>query len=115
MRTYVAEVNGEALIAFRAEGDNDAYHIVNETNGDLQLGLNGFNGVVGVDGNPLWDGATEIKVRQATDSEDKIWLDARDAESGEGKQIDPIMGDDPDILNVYLVPTCAIEDDERGS
>jgi hypothetical protein len=42
MKTYVAEINGEALIAFRTEGDNDAYHIVNETNGDLQLGLNCF-------------------------------------------------------------------------
>jgi hypothetical protein len=52
MRTYVAEIDGEALIAFRAEGDNDAYYIVNETNGNLQLGLNGFSGVVRVDGTP---------------------------------------------------------------
>ena len=52
MKTYVAEINGEALIAFRAEGDNDACHIVNETNGDLQLGLNGFFGVVRIDGPP---------------------------------------------------------------
>ena len=72
MRTYVVEINGEALIAFRAEGDNDAHHIVNETNGDLQLGLNGFSGVLRPDGNPLWDGETEIKVRLATDDEQKI-------------------------------------------
>jgi hypothetical protein len=110
MRTYVAEINGEALIAFRAEGDNDAYHIVNETNGDLRLGLNGFFGLVRVDGNPLWDGETEIKVRPATGSEDKIWLDARDAEFGEGKLINPSMGDDPDALNVYLIATSAVEE-----
>jgi len=110
MRTYVAEIDGEALIAFRAESDNDAYHIVNETNGDLQLGLNGFSGVVRVDGNPLWDGETEIKVRPATEGEDKIWLDARDAEFGEGKQIDRSTGDDPDALNVYLIPTFAVDD-----
>ncbi len=30
MRTYVAEINGEALIAFRAKGDNEAYDIINE-------------------------------------------------------------------------------------
>jgi hypothetical protein len=115
MRTYVAEIDGEALIAFRAEGDNDAYHIVNQTNGDLQLSLNGFSGLVRVDGNPLWDGQTEIKVRPATDDEHEIWLDARNAEIGEGKQIDPSMGDDPDTLNVYLIPTCAVDDEERGS
>jgi hypothetical protein len=109
MKTYVAEINGEALIAFRAEGDNDAYHIVNETNGDLQLGLNGFFGVVRLDGNPLWDGKTEIKVRPATDSEDEIWLDARLAEFGVNKQINPSMGDDPDALNVYLIATSAVE------
>jgi hypothetical protein len=45
----------------------------------------------------------EIKVRPATDDEDKIWLDARDAEFGKGDQS---MGDDPDALNVYLIPTC---------
>jgi hypothetical protein len=110
MRTYVAEIDGEALIAFRAESDNDAYHIVNETNGDLQLGLNGFSGVVRVDGSPLWDGETEIKVRPATEGEDKIWLDARDAGFGESKQIDRPMGDDPDALNVYLIPTSAVDD-----
>jgi hypothetical protein len=35
MKTYVAEINGEAIIAFRAKGDGEAYDIVNE----LQLGL----------------------------------------------------------------------------
>jgi hypothetical protein len=37
MRTYVAEINGEALIAFRAKGDDEAHDIINEKNGDLQL------------------------------------------------------------------------------
>jgi hypothetical protein len=67
MRTYVAEINGEALIAFRAKGDNEAYDIVNENNGDLQLGLNGFSEVVRPDRSPLWNGETEIKARPATD------------------------------------------------
>jgi len=113
MRTYVVEINGEALIAFRAEGDNDAYHIINEPNGDLQLGLNGFSGVLRPDGNPLWDGETEIKVRLATNDEHKIWREALDAETGEGKQIDPSMGSDPDALNVYLIPTSAVEGEDE--
>jgi len=36
-RTYVAEINGEALIAFRAKGDDEAHDIINEKNGDLHL------------------------------------------------------------------------------
>ena len=114
MRTYVAEINGEALIAFRAKGNNEAYDIVNEKNGDLQRGLNGFNGVVHPHGGPLWDGETEIKVRPATDDEHETWRDALDAETGEGKQIDPSMGGDWDALNVYLIATSAVEvEDEK--
>jgi len=37
----------------RAKGNNEAYDIVNEKNGDLQRGLNGFNGVVTPHGGPL--------------------------------------------------------------
>jgi len=109
MRTYIAEINGEAVIAFRAEADDEAYGIVNETNGGLQLGLNGLNGVVRVDGTPC--GIEKRKSRwPATDGEHKIWLDARDAEFGEGKQFDPSMGSDPDALNVNLIPTSAVDD-----
>jgi hypothetical protein len=113
MRTYVAEINGEALIAFRAKGDNEAYDIINEKNGDLQRGLNGFNGVVRPHGGPLWDGETEIKVRPATDDEHETWRDALDAETGEGKQIDPSMGGDRDALNVYLIATSAVEGEDE--
>jgi hypothetical protein len=113
MRTYVAEINGEALIAFRAKGDNEANDIVNEKNGDLQLGLHGFNGVVRPDGSPLWNGETEITVRPATDDEHKTWCEALDAETGEGKQIDPSMGGDWDALNVYLIATSAVEGEDE--
>jgi hypothetical protein len=113
MRTYVAEINGEALIAFRAKGDNEAYDIINEKNGDLQRGLNGFNGVVRPHGGPLWDGETVIKVRPATDDEHETWRDALDAETGEGKQIDPSMGGDRDALNVYLIATSAVEGEDK--
>jgi hypothetical protein len=113
MRTYVAEINGEALIAFRAEGDNEAHDIVNEKNGNLQLGLNGFSGVLRPDGNPLWDGKTEIKARPATDGEHRIWLEALEAEARERKQIDPSMGGDPDALNVYLIPTSTAEGEDE--
>ena len=39
---------------------------------------------------------------------------ALDAETGEGKQIDPSRGGDWDALNVYLIATSAVEvEDEK--
>jgi hypothetical protein len=116
MKTYVAEINGEAIIAFRAKDDDGAYAIVNETDGGLQLGLNGFSGMLRADGSVLWDDETEIKSRRATDEEHAKWVAVRDAETGlavDGKQIDPTMGDDPDDLNVYLIPIMSVDDDDE--
>jgi hypothetical protein len=112
METYVAEINGEAVMAFRAEDDDHAYDIVNEKDGGLQLGLNGHSGLLRADGNVLWDEKTEIKARRATEAEHQEWLEARDAETGEGKQIDPSMDDDPDDFNVYLIPVMSEDEDE---
>ncbi len=112
-QTYVAEINGEAVLAFRAEDDDDAYCQVNEENGDVQLGLNGFVGVLRADGGVLWDGETEIIARPATEAEHQQWLRVRDAEIGsayEGKQIDPSMGDDLDDFNVYLIPIKPVDE-----
>jgi hypothetical protein len=39
MNTYVAEVNGEAIVAFRAEDDDAAFGIVSDENAGSQLGL----------------------------------------------------------------------------
>jgi hypothetical protein len=58
-------------------------------------------------------GETEIKVRPATDDEHETWGEALDDETGEGKQIDPSMGGDRDALNVYLIPTCAVEGEDE--
>jgi hypothetical protein len=104
MRTYVAEIDGEAIMAFRAEGDDEAYDIVNEENGGLQLGLNGYSGLLRTNGRPLWDEQSEIKARPATDDEHKRWVNApRDSEEA---------GDDPDDFNVYLIPTIPGDKDE---
>ena len=64
-------------------------------------------------GGPLWDGETEIKVRPATDDELETWREALDAETEEGKQIDPSMGGDRDALNVYLIATSAVEGEDE--
>jgi hypothetical protein len=118
MRTYVAEINGEAVMAFRAEDDEKAQWAADEENGGLRLGLNGANGLYRVDGTPLCDLVSEIKVRRATETEHNQWVKARDSEIGsahEGKQIDPSMNDDPDELNVYLVPTKSLDAEEAAA
>jgi hypothetical protein len=115
MKTFVAEINGEAVIAFRAEDHEEAVAIVNEENGGLQLGLNGYSGLLRADGKPLWDGESEITARRATEDEHKRWLRARDAALGdaaEGGAIDPTMGDDPDDFAVYLIQATSVDDDE---
>jgi hypothetical protein len=69
IKTYVAEINGEAIIAFRAEDDDHANAIVNDEDGGLRSGHNGLSGLLRADGSVLWDGETEIKARRATDAE----------------------------------------------
>jgi hypothetical protein len=115
MKTYVAEINGEAVMAFRAEDDDDAYCQVNEENGGVQLGLNGFVGVLRADGGVLWDGETPIETRLATQAEHERWQKARDAEIGsayDGKQIDPDFGDDFDDFCAYLIPVKPVDDED---
>jgi hypothetical protein len=118
LKTYVAEINGEAIIAFRAEDDDDAYAIVNEENGGLQLGLSGFSGMLRADGRVLWDGEAEIKARPATEAEHERWRAARDAEIGnahDGKQIDLSAGDSLDDFNLYLLPVTSVDEDEEAA
>ena len=116
MKTYVAEINGEAVMAFRAEDDDAALRIVNEEGGGLRSGL---YDVLRADGNPLWDGESTISPRLATVAEHDQWLEVRDAEiaAADGKQINPEISVDPDDFNVYLIPVIDPdhEDDDNGA
>jgi hypothetical protein len=116
MKTYVAEINGEAVMAFRAVDDDDAHDMVEDEDGDLQLSLNESSGVVRADGSPLWDGKSEISARPATEAEDESWRTARDAEIGnadEGEPINSEIEDDFADFSVYLIPVKQA-DDEKG-
>jgi hypothetical protein len=103
MKTYVTEINGEAIFAFRAETDEDAHQKMNGEEGGIQLGLNGFAGLRRENGEVLWDGESKIETRLATEDEHERWSRARDAESG-GQQIDPTASDDPNAFVAYLIP-----------
>jgi hypothetical protein len=115
MKTYVAEINGEAVIAFRAMDDDDAHDLVSDQDGDLQQSLNESSGFVRADGSPLWDGKSEIIARAATKAEDESWREARDAEIGnadEGELIDSEIEEDFDDFNVYLIEVKSVDDEE---
>jgi hypothetical protein len=115
MKTYVAEINGEAIVAFRAMDDDDAHDMVSDEDGDLQQSLNESSGMVRADGSPLWDGKSQIIARAATEAEDESWRKARDAEietADEGEPIDSEFEDDFDDFTVYLIPVKLLGDDE---
>jgi hypothetical protein len=115
MKTYVAEINGEAVMAFRAMDDDDAHDMIGDEDGDVQQSLNEDSGVVRADGSPLWDGKSEITARPATEAEDESWRKARDAEIGnadEGKPIDSEIEEDFHDFNVYLIPVKSADDEE---
>jgi hypothetical protein len=114
MKTYVAEINGEAVVAFRAMDDDDARDMVTDEDGDLQQSLVESSGMVREDGSPLWDGRSEIIARPATQAEDDSWRKARDAEiegADEGEPIDSELEDDFDDLTIYLISVKSVDDE----
>ena len=115
MKTYVAEINGEAVMAFRAMDDEDARDMVNDEDGELRQSLNESSGIIRPDGSPLWDGKSEIIARPATEAENEIWREARDAEienADEGEPIESEIEDDFDDFSVYLIPVKSADDEE---
>ncbi len=119
MKTYVVEINGEAIMAFRALDDEDAHDLASDEDGDLRQSLNESSGVIREDGSPLWDGTSEIKVRPATESEEEEWRTARDAEiedaDEEDELIDSELEDDFDDFSVYLIPVKLAFEEEGES
>lgn len=119
MKTYVVEINGEAIMAFRALDDEDARDLASDEDGELRQSLNESSGVIREDGSPLWDGTSEIKVRPATESEDEDWRTARDAEiedaDEEDELIDSELEDDFDDFSVYLIPVKLAYEEEGES
>ena len=117
MKTYVAEINGEAVMAFRAMDDDDAQDMVADEDGDVLQSLDESAGIVRADGSPLWDGKSQIIARRATEAEDENWRKSRDAEIGdadEGEPIESEIEEDFDDFNVYLIPVKSA-DDKEGS
>jgi len=56
MKTYVASIGGNAVLAFRAEDDEKVRAMIDDQRRRL----------VGADGKPLWDGKSAIQAQEAT-------------------------------------------------
>jgi hypothetical protein len=105
MKTYAAETNGEAVMAFRAM-DHDARDMVSDEDGDLPHRLKESSVMVGADGTPLSDGKSEIIARPPTEAEDESWRKGRDAEiesADAGELIDSELEEDFNDFTVYLL------------
>ena len=59
MNTYVAIINGKAVLAFRAEDDDEARAIIEDEGGSMRSDL---RALAGMDGKSLWDRSEERRV-----------------------------------------------------
>jgi len=95
MNTYVVEIGGKPVLAFRAETDDEAEDAIEDEDGmrsDLRE-------LTGPDGNRLWDGKSPLAVRRASAAEHAEWEQSRDKAITDG-EIDLDAGDDPDEWSV---------------
>jgi hypothetical protein len=98
MKTYVASIGGNVVLAFRAEDDDEARAMIDDRDGGMRSDL---RALVGADGKPLWDGTSAIQAQEATAAQHAEWEQSRDQAISDG-EIDLDAGDDPDEWSVYL-------------
>ncbi len=99
MNTYVATIGGKAVLAFRAEDDDEARAMIDDQEGSMRSDL---KVLLGIDGTPLWDGKSAIEVREATAAQHAEWKQSRDQAISDG-EIDLDAGNNPEEWNVYLM------------
>jgi hypothetical protein len=98
METYVAFVGEQAVLAFRAEDDDQAHAMIEDKEGTIRSDL---KVLVGREEKPLWDGKSAIRVREATAAQHAEWEQSRNQAISD-EEIDLDAGDDPDEWSVYL-------------
>jgi hypothetical protein len=82
MKTYAARIGGKAVLAFRAEDDDEARAIIDDEEGSMRSDL---KVLVGMDGRPLWDGESAVEVREATVAQHAEWKQSRDQAISDGE------------------------------
>ena len=94
MQTYVAEIGGRAIFAFRSADDSCAqawleiHSLMRRTLARLQSG-----------GLAVWDGQSAIVARRATSGESRTWRLLSDRVAEED------VIDEPDNITVWLIAT----------
>jgi hypothetical protein len=101
MKTYVAEVDGEAILPFRAADDVAAQRMICEQNSGFQVMVRVYSGPLRAGGRGLWDGACSMRYRPASPQQHKQWLTVRNSLADT---------DEPNDWVVYLVPIASIDD-----
>jgi hypothetical protein len=91
LKTYVASIGGKAVLAIRAEDDDQAREMIDDHEGDVQSDL---HVLVGPDDKPLWDGKSAIDVQEVTPAQHAEWEQSRDQAISDG-EIDLDAGDNP--------------------
>jgi hypothetical protein len=100
MQTYVAEIDGRAIFAFRAVDDINAQAWL-----DIHAVMRHTLETVHSEGRRIWNGQAQILARRASDSEATIWSKL----SGEAVGMYPF--EEADTITVWLIPT---SDDRRS-
>jgi hypothetical protein len=99
MQTYVAEIDGRAIFAFRAADDANAQAWL-----DIHAVMRHTLETIHSGGRRIWNGRAQILARKASAREAKIWNKL----SGGVAKADPF--EDADTVTVWLIPT---SDDRR--
>ena len=97
MQTYVVSIGGKAVLAFRAEDDEQAREVAHSTSMQSDLRT-----LTDADGKSLWDGKADIQVLRASAAHDAEWQQSRDQAIRDG-EIDLNAGHDPDDWEVYFL------------
>jgi hypothetical protein len=94
MQTYVAEIDGRAIFAFRAVDDVSAQAWL-----DIHAVMRHTLETLHSDGRRIWNGQAHIRARKASSREATIWSKL----SGEVAETDPF--EEADSITVWLIPT----------
>lgn len=95
MQTFVAEIDGRAIFAFRSPDEScaqawlDIYGLMRRSLAKLQS-----------EGHAIWDGRSEIVARKATPQESSIWKTSSDLAGEEGR----VTERESDYFLVWLIP-----------
>jgi hypothetical protein len=93
MQTYVAEINGRAIFAFRSVDDSCAQAWL-DIHGLMRRTLEKLHS----DGKAVWDGQTAIVARKATSGESITWQHSSD------RVTDDDVLEEPDNITIWLIP-----------